>query len=181
MIITNPPDGSIVSRKIKINVAIGPISSVTPRIGKIDTVEFYIDGTLVYTDTEKPYTYEWDTTLYHDGEHTIVVKGYYSDIFRDDDTVTVTVDNSTRPYVVIISPPDGSTVSGKVLVRTETAAVDTVKFYINGVLLWVDADEPFEFTWDTTLYPDGRYEILAEGYQGNLLVAKDSITVIVCN
>ena len=181
VIITNPPDGAIVSGKIKINVAIGPISSVTPRIGKIDTVEFYIDGTLVYTDTEKPYTSEWDTTLYHDGEHTIVVKGYYSDIFRDDDTVTVTVDNSTRPYVVITYPPDGSTVSGKVLVRTETAAVDTVKFYINGVLVYTDSEGPFEFTWDTTLCPDGEYEILAEGYQGNLLVAKDAVTVAVCN
>ena len=181
VIITNPPDGSIVSGKVKINVVVGPLNSVTPRIGKIDTVEFYINGTLVYTDTEKPYTYEWDTTLYPDGEHTIVVKGYYSDIFRDDDTVTVTVDNSTKPYLVITYPPDGSTVSGEVPVKTETVAVDTVKFYINGVLVYIDSDEPFGFTWDTAQYHNGDYEILAEGYQGNLLVAKDTITVTVYN
>lgn len=177
--ITNPPDGSIVSRTVKVTVGLMMGSSeARPRI---DTVEFYIDNALVYTDEEMPFAYEWDTTQYADGEHVITVKGYYCGVFRDDDSVTVRVDNTTRPYVEITNPVDGSTVSGVVLVITETAAVDTVKFYINGVLVYVCQGEPFEFKWDTTAYPDGLYEIRAEGYQGNLLVAKDTITVSVRN
>ncbi|KYK30220.1 MAG: hypothetical protein HXS48_11315 [Theionarchaea archaeon] len=181
VIITNPPDGSIVSGTVEITVRIGPLDSVTPYKGKIDTVEFYIDNVLVYTDTVKPFVYEWDTTDYHDGRHTIYVKGYYSDIFRDDDIVTVNVNNSTEPYVRITNPQHGSTVSGIVLVTTETAAVDTVKFYINGELVYTCSSEPFEFKWDTTEYEDGTYEILAEGYQGNTPVAKDAIKVTVRN
>jgi hypothetical protein len=177
--ITNPPDGSIVSQTVKITVGLGMgPSEVRPRI---DTVEFYIDNALVYIDEEMPFVYEWDTTHYADGEHVITVRGYYCGVFRDDDSVTVRVDNSTRPYVEITSPEDGSTVSGVVLVTTRTAAVDTVKFYINGVLVWISQGEPFEFKWDTRVYPDGLYEIRAEGYQGNLLVAKDTITVSVRN
>ncbi len=181
VIITNPPDGSIASGMVKIKVIVGPIHSVTPGIGKIDTVEFYIDNALMYTDTEKPFVYEWDTTLYHDGWHTIYVKGYYSDIFRDDDSVSVYVDNTNEPSVVITNPPDGSTVSGIVLVTTETVAVDTVKFYIDGELVYTDTEAPFAFKWDTTQYEDGTYELAAVGYQGNEAVAKDVIKVTVRN
>jgi hypothetical protein len=181
VIITNPEDGSTVSGTVEVKVIIGPISSVTPNKGKIDTVEFYIDNVLKYTDTAAPYGWNWDTTQYSDGDHTILVKGYYSDIFRDDDTVAVTVDNTTEPYVIITNPEHGATVSGTVLVTTETEGCDRVVFCLNGEPQYESTTEPFQWKWDTTQYENGGYELTAEGYDGNLLVAKDSIKVRVVN
>ena len=180
VIITNPEDGSTVSGIVNITVIIGPIHSVTPCRGKIDTVEFYIDRGWVYTDTEPPFEYRWDTTRYADGEHVICVKGYYSDIFRDDDFIRVKVDNTT-PYIKITNPEDGSTVSGTVLVTTETRNIDMVVFYLNGNVEYKDDAKPFEWKWDTTTYENGEYELLAEGYQDNIPVAKDALKVRVRN
>jgi hypothetical protein len=180
VIITHPRDGSTVSGRVKFKVEIGPLGSETPASEKIDTVEFYIDRGLVFVDTERPFVYEWDTTTYTDGDHILYVKGYYSDIFRDDDSAIVTVNNTT-PYVDITNPEDGDTVSGTVLVTTNTGMVDTVKFYLNNTLMYTDTSEPFQWSWDTTDYDNGDYVIRADGYQGNLLVATDKVKVTVLN
>ncbi len=179
VIITNPEDGSTVSGIVEITVAVGPISSVEAR-PRIDTVEFYIDNRLVYTDTVYPFAYDWDTTRIRDGLHTILVKGYYEGEFKDDDEITVRVNNTT-PYLEITNPEDGSTVHGTVLVTTNTGQVETVFFYINGELVHESTSEPFEFKWDTTQYEDGDYEVTAVGYQGNVPVAKDAVKVRVSN
>jgi chitodextrinase len=39
-------------------------------------VEFYIDSTLVSTDTTSPYNFNWDPTSYPNGAHTISAKAY---------------------------------------------------------------------------------------------------------
>ncbi|KYK35897.1 MAG: hypothetical protein AYK19_01445 [Theionarchaea archaeon DG-70-1] len=70
--ITNPQDGQWIFGKVLITVS---------TTGCIDTVEFYIDSTLVFTDTAAPFEYLWDTTQYPSGQHTILVKGYCSGVF----------------------------------------------------------------------------------------------------
>ena len=42
----------------------------------VTKVEFYIDGSKVGEDTVSPYEYEWDTTQYANGTHSITVKAY---------------------------------------------------------------------------------------------------------
>lgn len=120
VIITNPKDGETVSGIVNITVVVGPTHSETPCRGKIDIVEFYIDNILVYTDTVPPFGY----------------------IFRDDDTITVRVDNT--PSIKITNPEEGSTVSGTVLITTETRNIDMVIFYLNGELKYKTDDEPFQ-------------------------------------
>jgi hypothetical protein len=84
--ITNPSNGQTVSGTVNITCDAEP---------EIVKVEFYIDGSLVSTDTASPFSWSWDTTAYSDSSHTILVKGYDSgNGFIDDDTINVTVDNT---------------------------------------------------------------------------------------
>jgi len=66
----------------------------------ISKVEFFIDDSLVLTDSESPYEYEWNTTQYEDNsEHTVKVISY--DNFDNSTTsqpILLIVDNSeSRP------------------------------------------------------------------------------------
>jgi len=169
--ITHPPDGAVVS---------GTVLITTETYG-IDTVEFYIDGVLKYTDTTDPFSWSWDTTQYTNGLHTILVKGYYQGVFKDDDSVTVYVNNAPEPYLKITNPKHGETVSGTVLVTTKTEGIDLVVFYLNGKAVYKTESYPFLWKWNTKKYENGDYELTAEGYQGNEPVAKDSIKVKVEN
>ena len=40
----------------------------------IKKVDFYIDGTLVFSDKKLPYEYEWDVCSFENGDHTILVE-----------------------------------------------------------------------------------------------------------
>jgi hypothetical protein len=145
--ITNPQNGQTVSGVVTITC------SADPEIAK---VEFSIDGSLKYTDTSSPFSWNWDTTQYTDSSHTILVKGYDSgNVFQDDDSVTVNVNNGQSPYVVITSPQNGQTVSGTILITTDTFGIDTVEFYIGNKLKSTDTSAPFEYNWNTKSSKDG--------------------------
>jgi hypothetical protein len=63
----------------------------------ISKVEFYIDESLFFTDTESPYEYEWNTTQYEDNsEHIVKVISYdNSDNSTESQPILLTVNNST--------------------------------------------------------------------------------------
>jgi hypothetical protein len=171
--ITNPSDGETVSGTVNITVSAS---------GCIDTVEFYIDSTLKYTDSTAPFEYSWDTTQYADGDHTIEVKGYCSGVYKDNDIITVTVSNEVPPSVTITYPYNGDTISGVVTVTTDTAGVDEVRFYVNNDLKHTDYTEPFTWDWDTTQYKNrGGYKLKAEGYKNSVFGDDDEIRVKINN
>jgi hypothetical protein len=171
--ITNPSDGATVS---------GTVLIQTSTSGCIDTVEFYIDSVLKYTDTTAPFEWSWDTTTYADGNHTIEVMGYCLGVYKDNDIITVTVSNEVPPEVTITYPYDGDTLSGVVTVTTATAGVDEVRFYVNNSLKHTDYTEPFTWDWDTTQYKNkGGYKLKAEGYDNGVFGASDEIRVKIRN
>ena len=170
--ITQPSQGDVLS---------GTVTIMVDYTGCIDTVEFYIDGTLTYTDTSAPFEWAWDTTQYEDTDHTILVKGYCSGEFKDDHSITVTVSNNGEPYVTITNPHDGDTLSGTVLVTTDTNGVDEVRFYVDRTLEYTDTTAPYEWSWDTTAYKNRSYKLLVEGYSSGSFVDDDEIRVKVRN
>ena len=80
----------------------------------INRVEFYIDDSLFFTDTESPYEYEWNTTQYEDNsEHIVKVVSYdNSDNSTESQPILLRVDNST-------SYPNGVNVSSVTYTITE--------------------------------------------------------------
>jgi len=168
--ITYPSDGQNVS---------GPITVTTFTTGCIDTVEFYVDGVLMYTDTTAPFECYFDPcALKEDENMTISVIGYCLGVEADTDSVTVYVDCVTDP-VTITSPSDGEIVCCTVNVTVETeGCIDEVRFYIDGVYKYTDTTPPFEYSFYACDYPDGsNITITAEGYCRGVCEDTDSVTI----
>jgi len=82
--ITNPKDGATVSGVVTITVTVNDKEDDPDPIPAI-----YIDGVLVATAN----SYDWDTTAYSDGSHTIEAKATDSAGNTGSDSITVIVDN----------------------------------------------------------------------------------------
>ena len=63
---------------------------------EISKVEFYINDSLIFTDIELPFYYDWNTTQYEDfSEHVLKVISYNnSDNFIESEPIFLTIDNS---------------------------------------------------------------------------------------
>lgn len=161
--ITNPTNGATVSGIVTITVD----ASQTPDI--------IIDGIKITLS----YTYDWDTTAYADGSHTIEAK-----VPARSDIITVTVDNGggtvdDPPVVTIDNPTNGATVSGTVTISVSVQDEDTLTadIYIDGNYLTTSNN----YQWDTTLYTDGIHTIYAEATDSQQQTDSDQISVTVDN
>jgi hypothetical protein len=90
--ITNPTAGSTVSDSVMISVTVDDEDSLV--------ADIFIDGTFVVTAN----SYNWDTTSYADGSHTIYAEATDSGSLSDSDSVSVTVENTVTPPP---PPPSG--------------------------------------------------------------------------
>jgi Leucine-rich repeat (LRR) protein len=112
---TTPPTVSISSHSSGQTVnEIITITVTTQDNEGISKVEFFIDDSLVLTDTESPYQYEWNTTQYEDNsEHIVKVISYdNSDNSTESQPIMLTVDNST-------STPNGGNITSVTYTLTE--------------------------------------------------------------
>ncbi|MGC1120502.1 MAG: Ig-like domain-containing protein, partial [Candidatus Methanofastidiosia archaeon] len=175
-----PPDSVTITYPSNGATVVGTVNVTTSTSGCIDTVEFYIDGALKATDTSSPFSYSWNTIPYADGNHTILVKGYCSGVLKDDDSVTVNVDNIIDYTITITTPVSGQTYSGTVTCAATTNCT-SVKWYIDGVYKAEDTTSPFQYSWDTTLYSDASHTVKAEGWASGVLQAQNSVTCNVDN
>jgi hypothetical protein len=66
-----------------------PIEVQASHHAGIDRVEFFIDGSLIATDSSAPYAYSWDTTLEEDGRHTIRAQAYNNNAKSSDAEIEV--------------------------------------------------------------------------------------------
>ncbi len=90
------------------------------------------------------------------------------------------------PTVSLTSPSDGATVSGTVSLQADASddsAVTQVEFFVGGASVGVDtsASDGHWLNWDSTLVPDGTYEISAVATDDSLQTSISSIFVAVDN
>ncbi len=92
---TTPPTVSISSHSSGQTVnEIVTITVTTQDNEGISKVEFFVDDSLVLTDTESPYQYVWNTTEYEDGEHIVKVISYdNSDNSTESQPIMLNIDN----------------------------------------------------------------------------------------
>jgi hypothetical protein len=87
--IQTPVSGSTIGEIITIKVSTNDNEGILK-------VEIFIDNKNVFTDTESPYEYEWDTTKETDGDHTIKVNSYdLSENMTESEPVLVNIDNDS--------------------------------------------------------------------------------------
>ena len=162
--ITSPADGADVSGTVTITIAANALPSI------------YIDTNFI----AKGYSYEWDTTAYADGDHTIFV-----DAKGATDEVIVTVSNggggNTAPTVTIDSPNNGATVSDTVSITVSANDAEDgnliADIYIDNTYITTSNS----YNWDTTSYSDATHTIRADVEDSGGLTNSDEITVTVNN
>ena len=137
----------------------------------IDRVEFYLDGTLEYTDYSYPYQWSWSGMVLPDGNYVFSATSY--DILNHSSSVSsgVQIDN-TPPTLSVTWTPSGTTLGGTidfVAIASDTNGVSYVEFYLNGILQSTDNSAPYEWLLDTTLLSDGNYTltVVAADTRGN--------------
>ena len=112
---TIPPTVSITSHSSgqSVNEITIIVVTTNDKVG-VEKVEFYIDETLVFTDMESPYEYEWNTTGYPDSsEHSVKVISFDdSGNFTESESIILIVNNSeshpTSPDLYPINYDNGN-------------------------------------------------------------------------
>lgn len=90
--ITAPTGGSVIDLNSTVTVNV----TATDTDGTISNVKFYIDDVLQNTDTASPWTWNWNTTGYAGGSHTIKAVATDNASLSATSTVTIT----------LLAPPD---------------------------------------------------------------------------
>jgi len=180
--ITYPKDGATVSGSITITVDASDNVAVSK-------VELYIDGTLFAVDFDAPYEFYWDTNNNQDGVHTLQAKAYdTSNNVGESNIVSVSVNNQAKdtkpPTLSIISPQNGSTISGTIYIQAsawDESGISKIEFYINGKLVATDGEYPYAYRWNTRSVKDGWHTITVKAYDVAGNSAEASIRVYVSN
>jgi tetratricopeptide (TPR) repeat protein len=177
---TNDLDGLTVADSGLIEVTANDPSGV-------NRVEFYINGTRKYTDTEMSDSWIWnfDSGQYADGDYEFIARAYDNMGNRRDRRANFTINNSggpdsVPPFVQIISHHDGDRVSGTV--NLVAVASDNVLVFDTWIRVY-RSDEAIPFnpanaianvmcpspnadyctlTWDSIGTPNGNYIVQAE-------------------
>ena len=177
--VTSPSNGSEVSGAVTVT------ASASDNVG-VTRVEFYINGSLLATDSSSPYSTSWNTLAYGNGSYIVMAKAY--DIYQNAESqVTVTINNtgpadSTNPEVSITLPASSPWAwdSGNLNVSasaTDNVAVQKIQFLINGSMVAEQSGTPINRTWLAEGTPLGSYTLTAKAFDTSGNTAETSITV----
>ena len=185
--ILHPYAGQVVSGDIEIQV------SASDNVG-VNQVTFYLDGNILSSDSQSPFSYNWNTiTANEDEEH--VIYATITDLQGNTTilpSISVTVNNDdapendlTPPFVSIITPLSTQIVSDTVVITgfaTDNHEVSGVMFYVNDQLIQTVTDSPFTASWITYDLPNDSEHILhvtATDPSGNQSSAQPVLVTVV--
>jgi regulation of enolase protein 1 (concanavalin A-like superfamily) len=96
------------------------------------------------------------------------------------------VPTTPTPTISVVSPTEGSTVTGTVTINVDTnnnSSINKVEFYHGTTLISADSSAPFSAEWDTTKVANASYNITAKALDstGKALAASSVVKVTVNN
>lgn len=157
---------------------------------RVDSVEFFVDGNSIGTDTSDPFSVTWNSTGIANGTHSFTARA--TDDAGNQTTsaaVSATVGNSSPPTTTITSPASGATVTGTVSVTANASddlGVTKVELLADDLLVATKMTAPYTFSWNT-LDPalpayDGQHTLTTKAYDTQGQVATSAaVTVTVAN
>lgn len=170
------------------------LKSVATDDGRVDKVEFLIDGSVVGTDyaatSANEFSISWNPASVSNGSHSITAKAYDEvGQLTTSSVVSFMVDNSQ--VTTTLSNP-GSPAAGTVPLQASASsgpnglAIDRVEFYADDVLIGKDATSPYTMDWNTKdlAYPayDGSHTLYTRAYAVSGINGKSSdVSVTVDN
>jgi hypothetical protein len=156
--ILNPLTGSTISDTV--NVSVQALDDTG-----IDRIEYYVDGSLDFVATQKPYNYQWVVTNFINGSsHNIYARAYDPNQNNSvSNIVSVNIQNTdiNPPTILITYPSQNSTfIAGEIVdIRADAQdniGIQRVEFFIDGILRITDTSIPYSYEWDTSQFGDGR-------------------------
>ena len=156
----------------------------------VKQVQFFVDGTLLSTDTTSAYQCSIDNKKYTNGAHTL--KAVVTDSANQTAETQITINISggigtanTPPVVAFKSPASGTQIaSGGALTSCEVTATDSngiqqVQFFMNGALYHTELLAPYTCGFTGGKFPNGAYELkaVATDKLGAKSEAKTSLTI----
>ncbi|WP_406829058.1 glycosyl hydrolase family 18 protein [Microbulbifer sp. ARAS458-1] len=184
-----PPQGSITAPTAgsthNENDSVVLSASASDSDGTVTSVEFFIDGALVATDTAAPWQTTWTAVA---GEPTLTAR------ITDNDNLTTTtapvtftveedvVVGPVAPEISITAPANGSTHTTGDSVNISASASDSdgsvtqVAFYVDGNLIGTDSTAPYTASWTATL---GNHTISAVASDNDELEASAEVPITV--
>jgi Big-like domain-containing protein len=163
--ITSPANDSAVTGTVVVT------ADVTDDVG-VSRVEFYENGNLRALANSAPFSFDWYTRATVNGTYALTAKAYdTSGNAGQSATITVTVANSLSPpnvsEIPILEVSDSRKLSGTVglvAAASDTAGLNVVEFYLNGLLFESVSLSPYSIQLNFTDLPSGPSTITAKIY-----------------
>lgn len=98
-------------------------------------------------------------------------------------STTMLVDN-TPPELTIRTPQGGMTVGLTLIVdvqANDVSGISKIEFYLQDVLVHAVTSTPYQWSWDTTKYPNEEYTIIVKAYDMGGRAQTRQVTVAVKN
>ncbi|MBI5871266.1 MAG: hypothetical protein HZB44_10010 [Actinobacteria bacterium] len=119
-------------------------------------VDLYIDGLLVANDTTAPYSINWDTTQYSQGNHTLFARAFDAAGFYTDASISVTVENFSPAKNYYFTWYDQSNGDWRdwILMANPTGGISTARASaLVGGMTYADRDLPVGSPAETPAFP----------------------------
>lgn len=180
--VTSPANNSDISGTFSIQANASDDTGVTK-------VEFYINDTLLGTDTQSPYSFGLDTTQYTNGDYTISARAFDAEGNNSrSNYVSVSISNAipdtTPPQLFITSPLNSATVSGAINVTssaTDENGISRVDVLVDNNKVTSLTSSPYTYSLNTSQYSDGNHTITVKAYDPSNNETTKSVTVQVDN
>jgi N-acetyl-anhydromuramyl-L-alanine amidase AmpD len=159
---------------------------VAAKGGKVQRVDFILDGEVIWSDHRAPFAFAGgrglNTTQLSNGDHVLVVRAVGPDRTTATSRLTVSVRNHV--FAVTTSKLESwQKVRGSVAVRANAVGARTtgLGLYVDGKVVSRDRKAPYHLRWNTHRVGDGRHTltVVAESVDGR--VAKRKLVVVVAN
>jgi len=179
--ITSPANGETVSGTIDVLV------SASDNVG-VKSVSLSVDGTVVGSNINSPFTNSWNSGAVANGTHTLGVTATDGAGNKATSSVQVTVNNVaasdlTSPTVSISSPANGSAFDPNVNVTVNVGAndnvgVSSISLSVDGTAIGSSNSSSGSFSWNTGAV-SGPHTLTATAYDaaGNQGTTSISVTV----
>lgn len=163
--------------------AVTGVVEIKPRFtsaAEIEQVEYWVDGTLVATLTEKPFAHDWDASDLMPGEYGIRIAA--RDTAANEGETTLTLVVVPLVEVRITAPRDGAEIRGEVTIHVEArshGALDRVDVLLDDEFLGSLELAPYEMPWDTSAVEPGHHRLTAIAYDIDGNRTEDSLMLTV--
>ncbi|WP_237063961.1 chitinase C-terminal domain-containing protein [Microbulbifer zhoushanensis] len=149
--ITSPTTGSVFSENDSVIISVDASDDQ-----QVVVVEFYVDGSLVASDTSAPYSTTWSAVAGSPVLSARIEDNAGQGILTDDVVITVESGDPQPPSVSLSEPLDGSsfTTGDSVTIAASASdsdgSVSAVEFFVDGNSIGSDTSAPFSASWTAT-------------------------------